>query len=269
MEQDGRSNGQASLESLGFPLPVSHRKQAFSHFKSISLEISIHLRRPALFSANSKFGLYQLLLVMWIKRNFAWVSKPSSSFRTADAVHEALAKASRIGDLIQLHMALALFSVVDGKLVNTAGKLALSFMISDTAVLFKPFWFQHSLTRICIPCLILLVQSMLMCKRKIILWFWHCLSQPYLACLVFSQCLDTRFVRGVRSGLYRWSPVNSKGWREDSVHVIFSTVCLRKASEDSCFPSVFKELRISSTLGAWLVSWSHPLVPLFLTCPFV
>lgn len=67
------------------------------------------------------------------------MSKPTSSFHTADAVDGALAKASPVDDLIQLHMALAMFSVVGRNLVNTPGKLALSFTISDTAVLFKPF----------------------------------------------------------------------------------------------------------------------------------
>lgn len=179
--QDGRNNGTGTGKFRGLRfssacLPWKARRNA--------LEISIHLRRAALFSANNKFGLYQLLLVVWMKKNFAWMSKPSSSFHTADAVRMyVLAEASPTGDLIQLHVTLAMFSVVGRKLVSTAGRLALSFMISDTAVLFKPFWFQHSLTRVCFPCLILLVQSMLTCKRKIILCFWHWLSQLYLAYL--------------------------------------------------------------------------------------
>lgn len=66
------------------------------------------------------------------------MSKPTS-IHPADTAHGALAEVSPIGDLIQLHMALPMFSLVGGKLVNTAGKLALGFMSSDTAVLFRPF----------------------------------------------------------------------------------------------------------------------------------
>lgn len=210
--------------------------------------------------------------MVWMKKNFAWMSKPSSSFHTADAVHMyTLAEASPVGALIQLHVTLVMFSVVGGKLVSTAGKLALSFMISDTAVLFKPFWFQRSLTRVCFPCLILLVQSMLTCKRKIILCFWHWLSQLYLAYLSWLlPVFGYRSCQRARLGLYGWSSVNSKGWREDSVHVIFSTKCLRKSFWRHLLSFCTQRPQdFQPSFDAWLLSWNHPSFPLFLTCPIV
>lgn len=68
----------------------------------------------------------------------------------------------------------------------------------------SPFAFRTLWPRICIPCLILLVQSMLICKdrEKMILRFWHLVSQPYLAWLGFPWCLDIGSVTGLRPGLY-------------------------------------------------------------------
>jgi len=63
------------------------------------------------------------------------MSKPTSTSHTADGVRGALMNVFHIGDLMWLHMAFAVFSVVGGKLASTA----LSFMISSTIVLFKRF----------------------------------------------------------------------------------------------------------------------------------
>lgn len=116
------------------------------------------------------------------------MSKPASTLHTAVAVHGALTDMFHIGDLMWLHMALAMFLLMGGKLVNwrrrkLAGKLALRFMISDTDVLFKPFLFQHFLTKDLhsLPHPAGSLHAHLQGQRKMILWFWHWVSQPYLA----------------------------------------------------------------------------------------
>lgn len=53
------------------------------------------------------------------------------------------------------------------------------------------------------------------------------------------------------------SPMDSGGWREDSLHVVFSNRRLRKASEEICFPSALRE-QISPVSSALLGLGSFP-----------
>lgn len=188
-------------------------------------------------------------LVSW---NFSWVS------RTGKMGWESRAKGQEILDRI-----------------CTAGKLALSFTISDTFVLFKPFWFQHFLTKDLhsLPHLASPIHAHLQGQRKMTLWFSHWVSWPYLAYLSWlppmfgcricqrgqarAVWIESSEFWGLERGFascFLLHQMPQKGfWR----HLL--SFCTQRTD----FPCV------QHSFGAWLVSWNCPSFSVFLTCPMV
>lgn len=137
------------------------------------------------------------------------------------------------------------------------------------------FYFSTFWPRICIPCLILLVHSMLICKGR---EKWYCgsgigcLSRIWPNCLGFPHCLDIGCVKGARPGLYGWESNGFWGLEGG-----FASSCLLQQMPQKGF---WRNLLsfctqrtdfscVQCSFGAWLISWNHPSFPLFLTCPMV